>query len=184
MIKRILTTKKLQLRLITYSDLDAIHQLHVLPETDRYNTLGIPNNLEETKSIIDLWIKDNELEEVINYTFAIETKSPEIFLGLIGLKLGRRIYNNAEVWYKIHPEFWGKGIATSSLNSILDFGFNILKLHRIEAGCAVDNVASTKVMEKVGMIKEGRCRKVLPLQSGWSDSVEYAIIDSDKRANQ
>ncbi len=96
MIKRILTTKKLQLRLITYSDLDAIHQLHVLPETDRYNTLGIPNNLEETKSIIDLWIKDNELEEVINYTFAIETKSPEKFLGLIGLKLGRRIYKNAE----------------------------------------------------------------------------------------
>ena len=184
MINNILTTKELQLRLITYSDLDAIHQLHILPETDRYNTLGIPDNLEETKSVIDLWIKDNELEEVINYTFAIETKSSEKFLGLIGLKLGRRIYKNAEVWYKIHPEFWGKGIATNSLNRILDFGFNKLKLHRIEAGCAVDNVASTKVMEKAGMIKEGRCRKVLPLQSGWSDSVEYAIIDTDKRVSQ
>ncbi len=49
---------------------------------------------------------------------------------------------------------------------VLDFCFNDLKLHRIEAGCAVENIASYKVMEKVGMQKEGRCRKVLPLEEG------------------
>lgn len=185
MIKYLLTTKKLQLRLITYSDLDAIHQLHVLPETDRYNTLGIPDNLEETKSIVDLWIKDNELEEIKNYTFAIELISSKKFMGLFGLKLGSKKYRNAEVWFKIHPDFWGKGIATNALNCILDFGFHTLKLHRIVGGCAVDNVASSKVMEKVGMIKEGRHRKILPLESGWSDNFEYAIIDTDiqKKAN-
>jgi len=54
----------------------------------------------------------------------------------------------------------------------LDFGFNTLKLHRIEAGCAVNNLGSIKVLEKVGMLYEGRERKTLPLKSGWSDNFE------------
>ncbi len=179
MINSNLSYNNLQLRLISYSDLDAIHGLHILPEVDKYNTLGIPKNIEKTKSIINPWIKDNEKKDIQNYTFAIELNSSKKFVGLIGLKLGGKIYRNAEVWYKIHPDFWGKGIATDSLNCILNFSFHILKLHRIEGGCAVDNLASSKVMEKVGMIKEGRLRKILPLEFGWSDSFQYAIIETD-----
>lgn len=96
------------------------------------------------------------------------------------MNLGRKIYKSGEVWYKLYPNFWGKGFATESLNCMLSFCFKELKLHRIEAGCAVDNIASYKVMEKVGMIKEGRCRKVLPLENGWSDTFEYAILDTDR----
>jgi RimJ/RimL family protein N-acetyltransferase len=176
-----LVYKNIQLRLISFSDLEAIHRLHKIPEVDKYNTLGIPQTKEETKSIIEVWIKDNENKEIQNYTFAIELISSKIFLGLFGLKLGSKKYRNAEVWFKIHPDFWGKGIATDSLNCILDFGFHTLNLHRIEGGCAVDNLASSKVMEKAGMIKEGRSRKILPLHFGWSDAFVYAIIDSDIR---
>jgi len=181
MIDTNLSYNNLIFRLISISDLEAIHQLHKFPEVDRYNTLGIPKNIEETKSIIHSWVKDNEKKEIQNYTFAIELNSSKKFLGLFGLKLGSKKYQNAEVWFKIHPDFWGKGIATDSLNCILDFGFHTLKLHRIGGGCAVDNIASSKVMEKVGMIKEGRHRKILPLESGWSDNFEYAIIDTDIR---
>jgi RimJ/RimL family protein N-acetyltransferase len=81
----------------------------------------------------------------------------------------------------LHSAYWGKGFGTESLNTILDFGFKELNLHRIEAGCAVDNIASIKVLEKVGMIREGRKRQVLPLKSGWSDNFEYAIVETDKR---
>lgn len=55
-----------------------------------------------------------------------------------------------------------------------------LKLHRIEAGCAVGNIASIKVLEKAGMIREGRLRQVLPLKSGWSDNFQYSILETDK----
>lgn len=63
----------------------------------------------------------------------------------------------------------------------MNYGFNVLQLHRIEAGCAVANIGSAKVMEKVGMKQEGRKRKILPLQTGWSDSFEYAILETDVR---
>jgi RimJ/RimL family protein N-acetyltransferase len=57
----------------------------------------------------------------------------------------------------------GKGYGTE-VNRVLDFGFNDLNLHRIKAGCAVENIASIKVLEKVGMIREGRGRQLLPLK--------------------
>jgi len=85
------------------------------------------------------------------------------------------------VWYKIHPDFWNKGFATEGLKAVIDFGFETLKLHRIEAGCAVDNIGSLKVLEKAGMLQEGRGRKLLPLKQGWSDNFKYAILETDIR---
>ena len=64
---------------------------------------------------------------------------------------------------------------------MVDFGFGELKLHRIQAGCAVENLSSIKVLEKNGFRYEGRRRKILPLKSGWVDNYEYAILETDER---
>ncbi len=179
-----LSTKRLYLRLIELSDLEAIHTLHSLPETDKYNTLGIPKNTEETKLIIEDWIAANNKPESKNLTFAIEQTISKKFIGLIALKIGSEKFKNGEVWYKLHSDYWGKGFGTEALHSILDFGFEKIKLHRIEAGCAIDNIGSMKILEKVGMTREGRKRQVLPLKSGWSDNFEYAILETDERKNK
>jgi len=57
-------TERTRVRLIKLSDLNSIHKLHSLPETDEYNTLGIPKSVEETKSIIEPWITENEKENI------------------------------------------------------------------------------------------------------------------------
>ncbi|MFK7935447.1 MAG: GNAT family N-acetyltransferase [Saprospiraceae bacterium] len=175
-----ITTTRTTLCLINWSDLDAIHELHALPETDRFNALGIPENTAVTKQVIAPWIAENQLPIIKNYTFAIENKIDGAFIGLLGFKLGSEKYKRGEVWYKIHPDHWGNGYATEVLIAIINFGFATLKLHRIEAGCAVENVGSIKVLEKAGMQREGRHRKILPLKSGWSDSFAYAILESDE----
>ena len=175
-----ISTERTRLRLIELSDLDSIHTLHSLPETDAFNALGIPENIEETKSIIEPWIAENRWNTIKNYTFAIENNLNNDFIGLFGLKLGSEKYKLGEVWYKVHSDYWNKGIATEVLAKMIDYGFNELNLHRIQAGCAVENIGSIKVLEKVGMIKEGRKRQILPLKSGWSDNFEYAILETDK----
>ena len=174
-------TERIKMRLIELSDLDAIHDLHSLPETDEFNTLGIPKNIEDTKITIEPWIAENEASKIKNFTFAIENRLNGEFIGLFGLKLGIEKYKRGEVWYKIHSDFWKKGYATESLKAVINFGFENLKLHRIEAGCAVENLGSIKVLEKAGMMREGRLRQVLPLKSGWSDNYEYSILETDQR---
>lgn len=178
-----LISERLKMRLIQFSDLNAIHDLHSLPETDEFNTLGIPANIGVTKNIIEPQILAHQQEEILTYTFAIEELSTETFIGLFGLKLGSKKYNNAEIWYKLNVEYWGKGYGTEVVNRILDFGFNDLKLHRIQAGCAVKNIGSIKVLEKAGMKREGHARQTLPLKTGWSDNFEYAILETDERKN-
>ncbi len=181
MTKTKIVTERLRLRLIQLSDLNSIHALHSLPETDEFNALGIPSTIEQTKAVIEPWIAAHQLHEIKNYTFAIENKSNGEFMGLFGFKVGHVKYKRAEVWYKIHTDFWNKGYATEAVKAIIDFGFDTLKLHRIQAGCAVNNVGSMKVLEKAGMIREGRGRQVLPLKSGWSDNFEYSILETDER---
>lgn len=178
-----LQSNRIKLRPIVESDLQSIHNLHSLPETDEFNALGIPKNLEETKMIIKPWIRENKLDDIKNYTFAIEQNVDNKFLGLFGFKLGSTKYRRGEIWYKIHSDSWRKGFATEAINLVLDYGFKTLKLHRIQAGCAVDNIGSIKVLEKAGMIQEGRGRQVLPLKKGWSDNFEYSILETDERKN-
>ncbi len=176
-----LSSERIVLRLVQHSDLKFVHTLLSIPEIDQYNTLGIPKDLKETKSFIEPWIEDNQKTIIDNYTFIIQRKSDLEPFGLFGLRLWPSKHRRGEVSYKLHPDYWNRGYATETLNRMLDFGFGELKLHRIQSGCAVENLASKRVLEKVGMIKEGRGRKVLPLISGWSDNYEYAILETDPR---
>lgn len=175
----ILSTERLIVRPITVFDLDYIHDLHSLKETDEFNTLGIPENIEETKLLLEQWIFQNSKEIPTNFSFAVELNTENQIIGLIGINLGKAKYQNAEVWFKFHKDHWNRGYATESLKEILRFGFKELNLHRIEAGCAVGNVGSINVLEKTGMIREAHSRKLLPLQSGWSDNYGYAILATD-----
>ena len=177
-----LQTNRLLISPISIKDLTNIHQLHSLPETDEFNTLGIPENLDKTESIIKEWIENNNNGKNKNYTFRIELLESKDFIGLISLNLGNSKFKIAKVWYKLHSDFWKNGYATESLNRILEFGFKELNLHRIEAGCAVENIGSIRVLEKAGMTKEGRKRKVLPLKNGWSDNFHYAILSTDEKS--
>ncbi|HZV68997.1 MAG TPA: GNAT family N-acetyltransferase [Saprospiraceae bacterium] len=167
------------MRPVRKDDLNSIHDLHSLPETDEFNTLGIPENIGVTQKIMDTWIDELTKNPIQSYTFVIELIEDSKFAGLIAINLGKPKYRLAETWFKLLPDAWGNGYATEAVKAIIDFGFNELNLHRIEAGCAVGNIASMKVLEKAGMKQEGRTRKKLPLKSGWSDNYEYAILVDD-----
>ncbi len=173
-----LITNRVSLRLITEVDYQNIHHLLSFPEVDRYNTLGIPATIAETIKINEPFVLANRSGE--KYTFGAFLKESDTFIGLICINPNRPSYKSAELWFKYLPTVWGKGIGTEVLNCILDFCFDELKFHRVEAGCAIDNIGSLKVMEKAGMKREGHRRQTLPLKSGWSDNYEYAILDIDR----
>jgi [ribosomal protein S5]-alanine N-acetyltransferase len=81
-----------------------------------------------------------------------------------------------EIWYLVEPESWGRGIATGAVKHLIDFGFGELGLHRIWATCLPDNPASARVLEKVGMRKEGFLVKNLKIHREWKSSFLYAML--------
>jgi [ribosomal protein S5]-alanine N-acetyltransferase len=174
-----LQTERLAIKELSLTDLEDIHQLHSLPETDEFNTLGIPASIQTTESLLAEWIGHQNVIPRTSYTFCIKPIGKNTLIGLIALNLGKPQFKIAEVWYKTHPAFWRQGYTTEALKKIIEFGFFNLGLHRIEAGCAVENMASIKTLEKAGMIREGSKRKVLPIRGKWVDNYFYSILETE-----
>ena len=86
---------------------------------------------------------------------------------------------SADLYYSLMPDFWNQGYATEVVKRMILFGFKELKLHRIQAGVATGNERSIRVLEKVGMTREGLRRKILPIRGEWKDNYCYAIVEDD-----
>ncbi|WP_159452725.1 GNAT family N-acetyltransferase [Pedobacter nyackensis] len=173
-----LRTDRLIITDLNYGDLDFIHVLHLNPEVQKYATLDIPESIDESKDYLRKYMEQQSCSPRKEYGFSISLVNQEP-IGLIGLSNGLNKFKNAELWFKLHPGYWGKGYITEAALLLLKFGFERLLLHRIEAGVATENIASIRVLEKIGMQKEGIRRKILPIRGEWKDNFHYAVLEDD-----
>jgi ribosomal-protein-alanine N-acetyltransferase len=176
-----LETKRLVLKEVTWDDLEDIHRLHSIPEVDKYNTLGIPKNIEETKEIIRPVIEDQKLEIRKLYLWKVLRKDSSEFIGIAGMNLSQNKFKLGEIYFKLLPSHWGNEYATEISKRLIVAGFCDFQLHKVEAGVSTENIASIKVLEKSGMIREGLRRKILPIRGEWKDNYHYAIVEDDPR---
>ncbi|MER8950132.1 GNAT family N-acetyltransferase [Mesorhizobium sp. M0809] len=143
-------TKRLLLREWTDEDLESIALLVSDPRVGRYlSPIG-------DRAAIEAWInRERENFKSRGYgLLAIERLGAPGFLGFCGLiDVGYQEHFTpaVEISWRLHPDNWGHGYATEAAAAALDFGFKDLNLNQIVANAAVDNVASRRVMERIGM---------------------------------
>ncbi len=180
----LLETERLVLREMSWNDLDNIHEFHSIKDVARFNTIGIPKDINVTKEIIRRAIEDqkNKLRSIYGWT--INLKKTGDFVGETGISLSNDRFKRGEIHYHTTPKFWGNGYATEVAKRLIQLGFEELGLHRIEAGVATENIGSIRVLEKAGMQREGTRRKILPIRGQWYDNYMYAIVDSDLTDSQ
>jgi len=174
-----LNSARLKLQLVTLADLDNIYKMQCNEQVAMYNTIGIPDNKEFTKTLIVNAIGDSDTYGKTNFWWTISIKETNEFIGEAGLNLSKFKYKSGEIFYGLHPVFWGNGYATEAVETILNYAFVDLDLHRITAGVATENINSIKLLERVGMQREGKLRKILPIRGEWWDNYHYAILEED-----
>lgn len=174
-----LQSLRLYLRPIVLEDLDDLYAIQRNELVARYNTIGIPENKDFTKNLIELSINDTNNFGKTKFWWAVIKKDTNEFIGEAGLNLSLVKYKSGEIFYGLSPQFWKKGYATEVVNTILNYCFVDLNLHRITAGVATENTASIRLLERVGMVREGKHRKILPIRGDWWDNYEYAILEED-----
>jgi ribosomal-protein-alanine N-acetyltransferase len=86
-----------------------------------------------------------------------------------------------ELGFVIAPSYWGSGVFYEGANLLLDFAFNTVKVHRIEARAAVDNERSNAALEKIGASREGTLKDAFWREDQFIDQYLWAILDSDWR---
>jgi ribosomal-protein-alanine N-acetyltransferase len=82
----------------------------------------------------------------------------------------------AEIGFLLHPEHWRKGIMKETINVILDYGFNKMKLHSIEGRIHPDNIASSSVLESTGFKKEGFLKEDFYFRGEFLDTIIYSRL--------
>jgi ribosomal-protein-alanine N-acetyltransferase len=126
-----------------------------------------------------------ELREDQSYAYLIFSEADASLLG--GLTLGtirRGVAQTASIGYWIGLPFAGRGHMTDAVAAIIPFAFDTLGLHRLEAACLPHNVASSRVLEKVGFRREGIARRYLKINGIWQDHDLYALLHEDVTARE
>ena len=100
-------------------------------------------------------------------------------IGNVGIRIRTPGAHQADIGYEIDPQQWGYGYATEAAREIVRFGFETLQLHRITAHCLAQNVASARVLEKLGMLLEGRMRDSEHFKGRYWDTLHFAILEQE-----
>jgi ribosomal-protein-alanine N-acetyltransferase len=107
----------------------------------------------------------------------------ERLAGGIGLSNIRRgVAETASLGYWVGEPFARRGIMSASLPLVLDFAFNRLRLHRVEAACLPHNEGSRAVLSRTGFEQEGYARRYLQIDGKWQDHLLFAILREDWRS--
>ncbi len=174
----LLQTERLVFRELVESDWRMVHDYASLEVVCRYQPWG-PNTVEETKTFVSEVLTDHKKNPRTRFMFAVVSKEDDRLIGAIELKIGD--FQNGEIGYIIHPDYWGRGIATEAAKQMVNIGFEHFRLHRIQATCDPNNIASSKVLEKIGMSKEGILRENILIKSGWRDSAVYSVLETENK---
>ncbi|UJF27801.1 GNAT family N-acetyltransferase [Planococcus sp. 107-1] len=114
------------------------------------------------------------------YSFGIFEHGTDKMIGHISMYSIKRLpFLSALVGYSIDEAYIGKGIATEAVRLVNTFGFEQLRLHRIEAYVSPRNMGSIRVLQKTGFLNEGLLREFLYINGVWEDHYQFALLESE-----
>lgn len=112
--------------------------------------------------------------------FFIFEKTGKLAGGITLGNIRHGVTQSGHVGYWIGERHAGRGLMTDAVKVLCRFGFDTLRLHRIEAACIPGNARSIRVLEKAGFEREGLLRSYLRINGFWQDHYLYARIADDR----
>lgn len=171
-----LETERLLLRRITMHDAKEIFAHRSDVNAMKYIGKPLAEGLEDAINLI------RRMDEGINnnnsIAWGICLKGEEKIIGSIGYYRINKDHHRGEIGYMIGTEHWGKGIVTEAMKVTLDFGFNELKFHSVEAMVDPDNLASIRVLEKQNFVKEAHFKEDYFFNNKFLDTAVYSLLRS------
>ena len=170
----ILETERIILRKISLKDAPALFTIRANPEVMKYIAKPVAKEISEVKSLINkilYGIKSNN-----SIAWGIVLRNQENIIGTVSFHNIEKPHFRAEIGYHIHPDFWNKGILSEILPSVIDYGFNKMKLHSIEAQIDPENVNSKKLLLKNNFIKEAYYKGNYFFNEQFLDTEVYSLL--------
>jgi ribosomal-protein-alanine N-acetyltransferase len=170
----VLITERLKLRPLTVDDVDDVFTYTSDPEVAKF----IRRPLHVTRADAEAYVRAFVEAPVRGGAspWGIEHCHDGKLIGTCGFYYLNGEDARAEIYYALSRAYWGRGYMTEAVRAVLDFGFNKLMLNRIDGACWAGNIASARVLEKVGMQFEGVWRQFIFVKGAFRDIRWYSIL--------
>lgn len=177
-----LLTRRLRLRPFELADALEVQRLAGDPDIAD-TTLNIPHPYRP--GMAEQWIMTHEpaYDAGEALTLAVAGRKTGELMGAIGLTISQR-FNRAELGYWVGKPYWNRGFCTEAAYAILSHAFEVMRLHRVHASHLSRNPASGRVMQKLGMVHEGRARQHARKGETYEDLELYGILRDEREAEE
>jgi [ribosomal protein S5]-alanine N-acetyltransferase len=173
-----LKTERLVLRPLTLDDAATVARLAGSREI-AHTTISIPHPYSEEQARAWIAARTSQSGTGKEVVFGIATKEDARLIGAVGLREVDAEHSQAEMGFWIGVPSWGRGYATEAARQVVRYAFEELELNRVYAHHLVRNPASGRVLEKVGMKREGLLRQRVRKWGVFEDVVALAILHDD-----
>lgn len=172
-------TARLLLRPFNRGDVDAVFSYRSRPDVAEF-LFDQPMNHEEcAEAVRARTTQVGFIGEGDKILLAVERKEDARLIGEVSLIWRSVADQQAEIGYILHPDGQGQGLATEAARALLGFAFEVAGMHRVYARCDARNVASSRVMERLGMRQEAHLREHTHFKGGWDEELIFAILDRE-----
>lgn len=171
---------RVYLREFEPGDLDATLQIVGDPDVTWHLSFDTRTRQQQAE-LLTADIERAKTEPRPDYYLAIIEKSSGQLVGFARIGLMR--HAAGELGYAMRKDRWHGGLTTEAARLMLDFAYSGLELHRVQAACGPENIASQALLEKLGFVREGQIRDHVFTNGAWRDSILYSILDRDWAAD-
>lgn len=170
----VLRTGRLLLRRIEPEDAEAMLFLRSDPTIMQYLDREPAQTIGEAAFFIRMITEALERNEGINWGISL-TDDPRL-IGTIGFWRLMKEHYRAEIGYLLHPDFWGQGLVSEAMTAVMNYGFEVMKLHSVEANVNPDNKASVRILQKAGFVQEAYFRENYYFRGRFLDSLIFSKL--------
>ncbi|WP_052380200.1 MULTISPECIES: GNAT family N-acetyltransferase [unclassified Pseudoalteromonas] len=173
----LIETPRLIIRCMKMSDLSDSFEHRSCADVNKFIT--VPLTYEQTKVRLEQAVKPWYANENEKLGLAIELKKEKKLIGELMFKYTNLASSVGEVGYRLNNQYQKCGYAFEAVHALYSHLFQQMNVHKLTAQCLVDNDASWKLMEKLGMKKEGTLRAHYKISEKWFDGFCYGILNKE-----
>ena len=173
-----LQTERLVLRQLNDNDAEAVLKMRGNPETMKFIPRPLHKNIDD--ALAHIKIINDKIDDNTGINWVISLKNNPNFIGLLGLYKIDEPNFRSEIGYMILPEFNNQGIVTEAVKAVVDYGFDVMNLHSIEGIIDPGNLASEKVLQKNGFVKEAHLIENEFAEGKFWDTVIYSLLKRNR----
>jgi RimJ/RimL family protein N-acetyltransferase len=173
-------TERLHLRLLVPQDAGALYAIQSRPDVTRW-LYWEPRDEAEVRTALERQIARARDRPETGIALAVVPRAGGELIGHLTLTVTSEEHKQAEIGFMLHPDQQRNGYATEAAAALLPLAFDTFGMHRVSGRLEARNVASMRVLERIGMRREGHLVENEYVKGEWQSELIYALLEREWR---